>query len=289
LSPSKVVQDSLSRSDGSGNPVPMHPERINTQAFVQKGEEMIEFLSRREFMSRTAMLAGGALGTLAVGRDLISPREVRAGEVQFIETRCGEDVKKDRMLVAYASQCGSTGGVADAIGSVFCETGACVDVLRAGNVRDVTPYRAVIVGSAIHSDQWLPEASDFVIQNRDALGRLPVAYFLTCLTLARPTEENRLKALRFLDPLHRNAPQVTPIDTGLFAGVLDYDKLSFMVRTVMKIKMKDRVVDEGDYRDWPSIRSWARDLAPRLLNGKDASLTSEISVSGAAETGLRSV
>jgi len=232
---------------------------------------MIEFLSRREFMSRSAVLAGGALGALAVGRDLVSPREVRAGEVRFIETRCGETRKKERILIAYASRCGSTGGVADAIGGVFCETGACVDVLRVGNVQDLTPYRAVVVGSAVHSDQWLSEASEFVIQNQEVLGRLPVAYFLTCLTLARPTEENRMKALGFLDPLHRDAPRVTPVDIGLFAGVLDYDKLSFMVRTVMKIKMKDKGVDEGDYRDWASIRSWTRDVAPKLLNGSDAS------------------
>jgi menaquinone-dependent protoporphyrinogen oxidase len=242
-------------------------ELIESPSIYKKGEAMIEYLSRREFMSRSAMLAGGALGTLTVGRDLIGPREVRAGEVQFIETRCGENGKKDRILIAYASQCGSTGGVADAIGRVFCEKGASVDVLRVGNVRDLTSYCAVVVGSAIHSDQWLSEASDFVIRNREVLSRLPVAYFLTCLTLARPTEENRLKALRFLDPLHRDAPQVTPIETGLFAGVLDYDKLSFMVRMVMKIKMKDKGVDEGDYRDWSSIRSWASSVAPRLLNG----------------------
>lgn len=232
---------------------------------------MIEYLSRREFMSRSAMLAGGALGTLTVGKDLIGPREVQAGEVQFIETRYGENDQKERILVAYASRCGSTGGVADAIGRVFCERGACVDVLRVGNVRDLTSYRAVVIGSAIHSDQWLSEASDFVIQNRVVLSRMPVAYFLTCLTLAHPAEENRRKALGFLDPLRSQVPEVTPVDTGLFAGVLDYDKLSFMVRMVMKVKMKDKGVVEGDYRDWSSIRSWACGVAPRLLNRGSAS------------------
>jgi len=224
-------------------------------------------------MSRSAMLAGGTLGALAVGRDLVSPREARAGEARFIETRCRENRKNDRMLIAYASRCGSTGGVADAIGGVFCETGASVDVLQVGSVRDLTSYRAVVVGSAVHSDRWLSEASEFVVQNREVLGRLPVAYFLTCLTLVRPTEENRMKALGFLDPVRRDAPRVTPIDIGLFAGVLDYDKLSFMVRTVMKMKMKDKGVDEGDYRDWTSIRSWARDVAPRILNGSDTQTT----------------
>jgi len=218
-------------------------------------------------MSRSATLAGGALGTLAMGKDLISPREVRAGQITFRETRCSKQDQKERILVSYASRCGSTGDVADAMGRVFMENGACVDVLRVGNVGDLTPYRAVVVGSAIHSDEWLSEASDFVSRNRDALSRLPVAYFLTCLTLTHPTEENRRKALGFLDPVRNQVPEIRPVDTGLFAGVLDYDKLSFMVRLVMKVKMKDKGVAEGDYRDWPSIRSWARSVAPMLLNG----------------------
>ena len=82
-----------------------------------------------------------------------------------------------------------------------------------------------------------------------------------------------LKVLSFLDPLHRDALQVTLIDIGLFAGILDYDKFSFMVQMVMKIKMKDKGVDEGDYRNWPSIPSWARRVAPRLLNRKELPLS----------------
>ena len=146
---------------------------------------MIEYLSRREFMSRSATLAAGTLGTLVMGMDLISPGDVKAGGVQFIESRCGERDNKGRVLIAYASQCGSTGGVADAIGRVFCEKGASADVLQVENVRDLTPYRAVVVGGAIHSDRWLSGASDFVIRNRHVLSHLPVAYFLTCLTLVR--------------------------------------------------------------------------------------------------------
>ena len=218
-------------------------------------------------MDRSATLAAGALGSLAVGRDLVTPRTSQAAEVKFVETRCGEKTKRGRVLIAYASRCGSTGWVAEAIGCVFCDSGASVDVLQVGSVKDLTPYRAVVIGSAIRSDQWLSETSDFVYRNRDVLSRLPVAYFLSCLTLSKPTEENRKKALGFLQPVHREVPEVRPVDTGLFGGVLDYDKLSFMVRMVMKVKMKDKGVAEGDYRDWESIRSWARGVAPSLLNG----------------------
>jgi hypothetical protein len=48
------------------------------------------------------------------------------------------------------------------------------------------------------------------------------------------------KAGTFLDSLNTQAPQVKPVLVGRFAGVLDYDKLSFMYRTIMKRKMKKR-------------------------------------------------
>jgi len=58
---------------------------------------------------------------------------------------------------------------------------------------------------------------------------------------------------------------VRPVDVGLFAGVLDYSELSFIVRLVMKSKMKKKGVPEGDHRDWDAIRAWAEGLLPTLL------------------------
>ena len=90
---------------------------------------------------------------------------------------------------------------------------------------------AAICAAAIGHELLLPldsEASDFVTTNQNALSKLPVAYFLTCLTLSIHTDEARRKAMTFLDPLHTEAPQVKPVSVGRFAGVLDYSKLSFM-------------------------------------------------------------
>jgi menaquinone-dependent protoporphyrinogen oxidase len=101
----------------------------------------------------------------------------------------------------------------------------------------------------------MPEATNFVTTNQNVLSKLPVAYFLTCLTLSEHTDEARRKAMTFLDPLHTGTPQVKPVNVGRFAGALDYSKLSFIYRTVMKSKMKKRGIREGDYRDWNAIRS----------------------------------
>ena len=58
---------------------------------------------------------------------------------------------------------------------------------------------------------------------------------------------------------------VQPLDMGLFAGVLDYSKLTWMYRMVMKSKMKKKGVPEGDFRNWEAIRTWTEGLYLSLL------------------------
>ena len=74
-----------------------------------------------------------------------------------------------RALVAYASKAGSTAEVAAVIARKLADAGLAVDLRRAGNVRSVDGYRAVIVGSAIRAGQWLGDASGFVKTHREAL------------------------------------------------------------------------------------------------------------------------
>ncbi|KPK22371.1 MAG: hypothetical protein AMK69_19995 [Nitrospira bacterium SG8_3] len=186
----------------------------------------------------------------------------------FPESKCGlEGQNKHRVLITYASRCGSTGGVAEAIGQALCNNGVAVDVCLVANVKDLSSYQSVVVGSAIRRSKWLPEAVEFVEENRDFLKEVPVAYFLTCLALSRNTEETRLKAKAYLDPVFKAVPQVQPVNTGLFAGVLDYSKLSWGMRMVMRRKMDKFGVKEGDYRDWDAIGAWTSLVRSRLLPG----------------------
>ena len=165
----------------------------------------------------------------------------------------------EKILVAYASRCGSTGEVGEAIGEVLCNGGATTDVRLAKDVTDVSPYRAVVVGSAIRMGRWLPEAVKFVETHRGALSQVPVAYFAVCMTLKDDTEENRREVAAYLDPVREI---VQPVDVGLFAGAMNYSKLSIPFRLIIKA-MK---VPEGDFRDWDGIRAWATNLRPMLLD-----------------------
>ena len=165
-----------------------------------------------------------------------------------------------KILVAYATKAGSTAEVAAEIGRVIeSKSGHKVDVRPVGKAKEVSGYDAVIIGSAIRVGKWLPEATKFVEKHRDALSQVPVAYFTVCLTLSEDTEENRRKVAAYLDPV---CEVVQPVDVGLFAGVMDYSKLPFILRLMMK-KMGS---PEGDFRDWEAIRAWAADLCPALLS-----------------------
>ena len=214
-------------------------------------------ISRRSFLA----LTGGAVGVTALACCGLTVLGTQQPAVEFNESSCGgENEMSDqaKVLVAYASRCGSTGEVAEAIGQVLCEAGAAVDVRLAKNVTDVTSYRAVIVGSAIRMGRWLPEAVQFVETHRESLSQVPAAYFLSCMTLEDDTEENRRTVAAYLDPVRE---MVQPVDVGLFAGVMDYSKLSFIFR----LMIKGIGTPEGDFRDWEGIRAWAANLRPVLL------------------------
>jgi menaquinone-dependent protoporphyrinogen oxidase len=74
--------------------------------------------------------------------------------------------------------------VAEATGKTLAEGGALVDVLPVHAVNDLTPYRAVVAGSAFQNKQWLPEAIQFIQAHRSELAHKPFAAFLVCMTLA---------------------------------------------------------------------------------------------------------
>jgi len=169
----------------------------------------------------------------------------------------------NKILVTYATCTGSTVGVAEAIGKTLSEGGLIVDVLPMKEVKDLTPYRAVVAGSAIQSKQWLPEAVDFVRANRAELSRKPFAAFLVCMTLAMKNGENyRPFVVEFLAPVRA---LVRPVSEGQFAGVLDIAKVpSFSERIKFRLSVLFGVWTEGDHRDWKAIRGWAESLIPRL-------------------------
>ena len=172
-----------------------------------------------------------------------------------------------QILVTYASRTGSTVGVADAIAKTLIENDADVELLPVENVNDITPYGAVVAGSAIQNRQWLPEAMQFLQTHRAELGQRPFATFTVCMTLAmRNGEKYRPAVSDWLVPVRG---LVRPLNEGLFSGVLDIGKIpAFGDRLKFRLSVLFGVWAEGDHRDWEAIRAWANELYPQLQVGE---------------------
>ena len=155
------------------------------------------------------------------------------------------------ILVAYATQFGSTAGIADAIGDAIRESGAAVDVRCIRDVEAIASYRAVVVGSAVHLGHLLPEAVEFVVRHRSELGHVPVALF--CVYISSPPQHAREAYLDDVRAL------VQPVSEGFLTGRFDRRGAALLIPRVLAW-----LVPPIDRRNWREIRMWASSLVPLL-------------------------
>jgi menaquinone-dependent protoporphyrinogen oxidase len=213
---------------------------------------------RRRFL----ILAGGALGTAALAGAGLTVADTGEPEIVFAKSTFGEaNTMGDRILVAYASEHGSTSGVADALGKQLAVGGAAVDVRPVKEVTDLGPYRAVVVGSAVHGGKWLPEALSFVRANQSKLGQMPTAYFLVGMMIAKDAEKHRDMSAAAFDPARQ---LVNPVAEGMFGGAVRFGNYSLVKGLGMRVFLATISMPEGDYRDWNAIRAWADGIRPLL-------------------------
>ena len=60
--------------------------------------------------------------------------------------------------VAYATKHGATVEIASKIGQVVHSNGLKAEVVQAGQINNIHPYDAVVLGSAMYAGQWRSEA-----------------------------------------------------------------------------------------------------------------------------------
>ena len=169
------------------------------------------------------------------------------------------------VLVAYATRFGSTRGIAERIAAVLEHAGHLVELHRCENVEDVGSYTAIVIGSAVFNQCWVPEADEFIERNLHALALRPVWLFTVGTFGDRKPVIGRLMKR---EP--RNIEQLTRSTRAagyrVFAGVIDRQQWPVLSRLFYHA-LGGRL---GDNRDWAAIEQWADSIGQALRHGSRA-------------------
>ncbi len=157
-----------------------------------------------------------------------------------------------KVLVTYGSRHGSTQGIAERIAQALTTEGLTVDTEPVDRVTDPTAYDAFVIGSGVYFGAWTKPAVAFVLDHRTLLAHRPVWLFSS-----GPVGP---KDLGLAKEIAGFQVAITPREHHTFAGALDFSKLSFGERMMVRAVK----APEGDYRDWGEIDAWARGIAEEL-------------------------
>lgn len=160
-----------------------------------------------------------------------------------------------RVLITAASKHGSTTEIAWAIRGHLVEEGLQAVVVDPDEITELANYDAMVVGSGVYAAHWLKPAKQLIDRLRGQLGDVPVWLFSSGPVGDPPV------------PGEQDAVDVTDIvaatgarDHKLFTGRIDMDLLGFTERAMVRALR----VPAGDFRDWPAIAAWSRQIAAEL-------------------------
>jgi menaquinone-dependent protoporphyrinogen oxidase len=214
----------------------------------------LKSISRRQFL-KTGCITTAVVSLTVCGVGVIAPAPDQT-PVDLPAFTYGEKTMNNRVLIAYASHFGSTVDVAAAIGDTLGAHGFSVEVKPIKENPLVEGYQAVLLGSAVHHGNWLPEAVDFVKTNQQILNRLPVALFCVHIQNLENNETSRQNRLAYLNEVR---PLVQPVAEGFFAGKFDRRGAALLMPGLLA-----RFVPPLDFRDREKIHAWADSISPLL-------------------------
>lgn len=185
--------------------------------------------------------------------------------------------QKMKAIVAYATRYGATKGTSDEIALVLQQNNFDVNVVnvKEEKIKDISDYQLVLIGSGMALGNWVNEAEDFVKRFRKDFEGKKLALFISSLT---PIEEKqgkpdlvaKIRKIGLEDKILKY--NLKPVSVGIFGGVIDYNKLSFLLRKGMEVGYKSALQRHGfkevesgvyDLRDWNEIHNWAKELAKK--------------------------
>lgn len=159
-----------------------------------------------------------------------------------------------RILVSAGSRHGATAEIAERIGAVLRERGLQTDVIAPEEVTDLSPYRGVVLGSAVYAGHWVPGARDLA-RRVARMSPTPEVWLFSSGPIGDPPKPEE-------DPVDVTEvrEQTRSIEHRVFSGKVDKSNLSFPEKAIL-IAVR---APEGDFREWDRIEAWADEIAESM-------------------------
>jgi menaquinone-dependent protoporphyrinogen oxidase len=173
-----------------------------------------------------------------------------------------------KILIAYGTTEGQTARIADHLAGMMQSRGFEAEPVDLKKTKDLSldTYDGVIVGGSVHMGKHQENVVDFVHQNRNALERLPSAFFSVSLA----ANGDLANAEAYVENFVQQAGW-RPTKVGLFSGALLYRQYGFLKRFMMKRIVRGKPGMSTDtsrdyvYTDWDQVKRFAEDFAERLV------------------------
>jgi menaquinone-dependent protoporphyrinogen oxidase len=166
-----------------------------------------------------------------------------------------------RVLVAYDTKHFSTAEIAIAIYQELLKyPQLAVELAHVEDVRDLTCFNVVVLGSAIYMGQWRDGAANFLKKHEQELTER-IVWLFSSGPIGEGDPKTLMKGWLFPENLQSYADCIKPRDIMLFHGKLERDWLNIFEKAAITFVKSET----GDSRDWNMIRNWAKSIAETLV------------------------
>jgi len=184
-----------------------------------------------------------------------------------------------RALIVHASRHGGTAGIAEKIGEVLRSEGVDAVVAPAADMPDPGAFDACVIGGGVYMGSWVKEGTEYLDRFASILATRPVWLFssgpLPGSSVAKnPTADPIELALGPADgpgsggrkKIEALSAVIHPREHHVFVGAFDPKDppKAMSERLVRMMPASKNLLPAGDFREWPIIEAWAREIAAEV-------------------------
>lgn len=158
-----------------------------------------------------------------------------------------------KVLVAYGSKMGGTVGIADRIADTLAARGFDVTRSPASEAPALDGFDGIVVGSALYSGRWRPEAVQLLQRLVQTHAQVPLWVFHT----GPLGDEHAGEPQPFPKKVQDLTDQLTVLGAVTFPGRLPDKPQGLLARLMARSHA-------GDWRDFGEIEGWANEVADTL-------------------------